>query len=563
MKTVRIGTRTSELALWQTRQVVNLLESEGYSTEIVPITSSGDRSMGGDLSTSVGQFIHALDKELVNGTIDLAVHSSKDVPVDTHPQLTNLAYLKRGTTADVLLFNRTSDETSLSGLLQSDATTAVNDAFARFLRGSTVGTVSGRRQSFMLSQRPDLVPLAVRGRVETRLSRLKEGRVDGLILAEVGLQRLHDSGVLAPWMLDLGAYRLDESQWPTAPGQGAISVHCRIDEATQFAPLRALLNDKPTEKDVCEERRLLRDVGGGCLYPAGILVSGQNLTLKIAPQEWRAVFCQGRAFPLTHFAGLVEDAVFALPEIPESASVNLDETRKIVSTLNSDRLSTVLQNRGIPVLNQPVVQLKPQPDAWPQDFLPSSSQRSQWPYLVLTSPFAARCAVEVAKTNQDIQRIQWLAIGEGTARACFRQGVTVSMSAQARNSEALAAFIIEKIPLDIPLLIPRSNLAPAFLVDALTSHGYDVTSWEGYQNQPLSIDSAPVDQQDVLLVSSPSSAEAWVENGLPVPESILCMGAATKERLTGLPEFSKSTIEVLQGPTADFIAAWWDDRMRP
>ena len=66
MKTVRIGTRTSELALWQTRQVVNLLESEGYSTEIVPITSSGDRSMGGDLSTSVGQFIHALDQELVN-----------------------------------------------------------------------------------------------------------------------------------------------------------------------------------------------------------------------------------------------------------------------------------------------------------------------------------------------------------------------------------------------------------------------------------------------------------------------------------------------------------------
>ena len=88
---------------------------------------------------------------------------------------------------------------------------------------------------------------------------------------------------------------------------------------------------------------------------------------------------------------------------------------RIISTLNSDRISSVLNQSNIPMKNLPVVELIPNFESWPKDFL-SPSPLKRWPYLILTSPFAAKCAIQISKQNQDIERIQWVAIGEGTAR---------------------------------------------------------------------------------------------------------------------------------------------------
>ena len=143
-----------------------------------------------------------------------------------------------------------------------------------------VGTVSGRRQSFMLSKRPDIIPIAVRGQVETRLKRLNEGRVDAIILAEVGLQRLNQVGALEPWALAMKAMRISDTDWPTAPGQGAISIHCRKEDVDNFASLRSVLNHPSTEQDVNNERKILQEIGGGCLYPAGIKISEGNVLPK-------------------------------------------------------------------------------------------------------------------------------------------------------------------------------------------------------------------------------------------------------------------------------------------
>ena len=92
----------------------------------------------------------------------------------------------------------------------------------RFDRGATFGTVSGRRQSFLLSQRPDIIPLAVRGHVETRIARLMQGRVDAIVLAETGLARLNSIGVLDDVKADISAFRIDPNDWPTAPGQARL-----------------------------------------------------------------------------------------------------------------------------------------------------------------------------------------------------------------------------------------------------------------------------------------------------------------------------------------------------
>jgi len=556
---LRIGTRTSTLAMWQATCVEAIINNMGVETEIVGINSSGDKSLGGDLASSVGQFIHAVDAELLSGSIDIAVHSSKDVPVTISDELTNLAYLERGYTNDVIIFRDSNGYHNLSDLLANRDESTINQALAVVPRSGMVGTVSGRRQSFVLSKRPDIIPIAVRGQVETRLKRLKEGRVDAIILAEVGLQRLHQVGALEPWVLSMGAMRINDVDWPTAPGQGAISVHCRMGDLDNFADLRAALNHQPTESDVINERKILSAIGGGCLYPAGIKVAGDTVAAQISPKNWREIFCQGLPYDSQRYTGSLSDYQPVLPTSSIEPRELNSSGPKIISTLNSDRLARILQNNSINVINQPVIELVAKPEKWPTSFLNDNTPRANWPYLVLTSPFAAKCAVEVAEHNPDLKRIQWLAIGEGTARACFMRGVTVSICAQARNSVELVDYINRMISRDITLMIPRSDVASSDLVDQLNSLGFTTKSWIGYENRTKQIPAMPVSDDDVLLLSSPSSARAWVENSLPIPKNILCMGKSSLAEIDSLGYFADSTVEILQGPTSEFVAKWWKE----
>ena len=559
MTKLRIGTRTSTLAMWQANRVEAIINNMGIETEIVGINSSGDKSLGGDLASSVGQFIHAVDAELISGSIDIAVHSSKDVPVTISAELTNLAYLERGYTNDVIIFRDSNGYHNLSDLLANRDESTIDQALAVVPKSGMVGTVSGRRQSFVLSKRPDIIPIAVRGQVETRLKRLQEGRVDAIILAEVGLQRLHQVGALEPWVLSMGAMRINDIDWPTAPGQGAISVHCRTGDLDNFADLRVALNHLPTESDVINERKILSAIGGGCLYPAGIKVAGDTVAAQISPKNWREIFCQGLPYESQRYTGSLSDYQPVLPTTSIEPRELNNSGPKIISTLNSDRLARILQNNSINVINQPVIELVAKPENWPTSFLNDNTPRANWPYLVLTSPFAARCAVEVAEHNPDLKRIQWLAIGEGTARACFMRGVTVSICAQARNSVELVDYINRMISRDITLMIPRSDVASSDLVDRLNALGFSTKSWIGYENRTKQIPAMPVSDDDVLLLSSPSSARAWVENSLPIPKNILCMGKSSLAEIDSLGYFTDSTVEILQGPTSEFVAKWWKE----
>ena len=557
MKLIRIGTRTSNLAMWQANKVKEGLEEKGFDTEIVGISSMGDKSLGGDLSSSVGQFIHAVDSELLNNNIDIAVHSSKDVPVEINKQISNLAYLERGCTSDLLIFPTKEGYGNLGDLFSIDSDYSLDQVLSVIPKSGMIGTVSGRRQSFVLAQRPDIIPIAVRGQVETRLKRLKEGRIDAIILAEIGLKRLYEINALEPWILKFSAVRISEKEWPTAPGQGSISVHCRTEDIDSFQEYRDILNHPESESEIVKEREILSSLGGGCLYPAGIKVIGEKVTLQVSPMNWKQIFCKGLNFGSTRYHGLISELKIELPKQEITKSYNTNKGPKLISTLNSDRLATILQNDGIDILNQPVIELNSISDNWPSNFLDDDSPRSEWPYLVLTSPFAAKCAIEVAAKNDDLNRIQWLAIGEGTARACFMRGVTVSICAKSRNSSELTDFIKRKVSTDTSLMIPRSDVASKEFINGLKELGFQVNSWIGYENKSITINSIEMDADDVLLLSSPSSARSWVENALPIPKNILCMGKASQEEIDSLDYFSKSTVEILQGPTAEFVSKWW------
>ncbi|MDR7523101.1 MAG: hydroxymethylbilane synthase [Armatimonadota bacterium] len=252
---VRVGTRGSALALAQTVQVTSLLARMGLTCEVVPIRTLGDRHPDRPAaSLGVGAFVKDLEAALLEGRIDLAVHSAKDLPGGTSCDLVLAAFLPRQDPRDALV---TRDGRGLAALPP----------------GALVGTDSPRRRAFLLAARPDLGVRGIRGNVDTRLRKLSAGEVDALVLAAAGLARLGQAGRVAEV--------LDPAVMLPAVGQGAVVVQTRADAAALREHLAAV-DHAPTRAAVAAERAFLAALGGGCQRPIAALatVSGPRLRLE-------------------------------------------------------------------------------------------------------------------------------------------------------------------------------------------------------------------------------------------------------------------------------------------
>jgi len=243
---LRIATRGSALALEQARRVKQGL---CRPAEILVVKTSGDihRDVPLGQQQGVGFFTKEIERALLEGRADLAVHSLKDLPVDLAPGLELAAVLERDETGDVLLVHPEVHR---------------HDLPFPVAPGARVGASSMRRQALLAACRPDLQPVAIRGNVPTRLRKCRQHEVDCLVLSRAGLVRLG----LDP--TPLLAYDLNPEQWPGAAGQGVIAVECRAgdDDARRAA---AGLDHGPTRSCVATERALLRAYGAGCHAPFG------------------------------------------------------------------------------------------------------------------------------------------------------------------------------------------------------------------------------------------------------------------------------------------------------
>lgn len=257
--TLRLGTRASRLAMVQAREAAALMaRTPGIgSVEMVEIRTRGDaiseRRPAGHLVVGDGQFTGELERALLEGRIDVAVHSLKDLPTAGNPALRLGAILERADPRDCLLSRHPG---GLEGL-----------PF-----GAGIGTSSVRRAAQLAAARLDLVARLIRGNVDTRLRRLEAGEYDALLLAAAGLDRL-------------GIQVRDTDRLPLevmlpAPGQGALALQVRAEDVSLVAPL----DHRPTRLAVQAERSLLRALGGGCLAPLGALaeVAGGQIRLRAA-----------------------------------------------------------------------------------------------------------------------------------------------------------------------------------------------------------------------------------------------------------------------------------------
>jgi hydroxymethylbilane synthase len=247
---LRVGTRGSALALVQARWVADRLED----AELVEITTSGDRARGvGDKS----RWVDAIEAALVAGEIDLAVHSAKDVPGELAEGCALVATPPRGNPWDVLVAGDTARGPCD---LHVGAATEGRDPFEGLRDGARVGTTSLRRRAQLLSVRPDLEVVELRGNVDTRLRKLGAGEVDAVVLAAAGLERL---GV---------AQAVEELPFVPAPGQGTLALEARADDERVRAAV-ASVHDPTTFAHLAAERAAVRVLEASCHTPVGIHAS--------------------------------------------------------------------------------------------------------------------------------------------------------------------------------------------------------------------------------------------------------------------------------------------------
>jgi hydroxymethylbilane synthase len=254
MRRLRIGTRGSELALAQADHVAGRLRELGHETEMVKMTTSGDR-IRGPLSAQGGQalWVQEIEAALLAGTIDLAVHSAKDLPSELPDGLTIGAYPQREDPRDVFVG-------------------APGRRFASLPPGARVGTGSLRRVALLRGLRPELEPVPIRGNVPTRLRKIDSMQLDGVIVAAAGLLRLGlEDQILDP---------LDPDRFLPAGGQGALAVEVSIDDE-EVGEIVAQLDDPTVAARVRAERAFLFELRAGCRTAVGVHASFHGVRLRV------------------------------------------------------------------------------------------------------------------------------------------------------------------------------------------------------------------------------------------------------------------------------------------
>ena len=271
MKPIILGTRGSPLALAQTRQVMSDLKKAwpGRNFEIHVVKTEGDllseRAETEPVKLGKGLFTAELERSLLEGKIDLAVHSLKDLPTTMAEGLMLAAVTKRGEARDVLI-TRGAD---LAPVPQSSFVTASGSLRRVMLGpelsyGAIIATGSPRREAQLKHVRSDIVTVPIRGNIETRLRKLRENQEwAGIVLAQAGLDRLK------PDVNGLTLTKMPFSQMLPAPGQGALGLQTRTENSADVRGLVRALHDLPTAAAVAAERMFLEALGGGCGEPIG------------------------------------------------------------------------------------------------------------------------------------------------------------------------------------------------------------------------------------------------------------------------------------------------------
>jgi hydroxymethylbilane synthase len=479
-----IGTRASKLALVQANIVLDALVALGIGARIVQITTDGD-VRAPDTAWGEGAFVTAIETALIDGSIDVAIHSAKDVPTDEDPRLTIAAYLSREDARDTLVV-----------AAGNAAAVAGGADLASLPRGARVGTDSPRRSAFLLAHRPDLRVHPIHGNVDTRLRRLDSGETDALVLAAAGLNRLGLEG-------RIGSH-FEADVLPPAPGQGALAVQTRSDDV-RVRELVGRLDHAPTRRAVELERAILARSGGGCRAPLGALAVADGEGMSVTAGYARAgggisivTTLRGadRAAGVGHEVALAASIVDELAGRATAAALASESPRVLVTRAAEQSAATALAlvDRGLAPCLVPCIALAFESGEAIDvavrgivdlDWVVFTSSNAVW---AITAA-ADRLGVDLA-ARPETSGPRWVAIGPATAAAMRQAGLTVDFQPPHADAGSLARSL--PIGPGSRILLPRGDLADSGLPEALAARGALVTTVIAYRTEEAPEASIPL-----------------------------------------------------------------------
>ncbi len=510
---VRLGTRSSRLAVWQTEFVEDRLRAArpGLDLEVVHISTHGDENQDRPLPEIGGKglFTERIEEALRARQIDAAVHSLKDLPVDDSPGLTIAAVLAREEPRDVVVSR---DGRGLAALPA----------------GAVVGTSSTRREAQLRTLRPDLTVKPIRGNVETRIAKVERGDYDATVMAGAGLARLGLSGKVSEW--------IPVDRFLPAPGQGALAVQCRAGDGDMLE-LLGLINDERLRRETDAEREFLRCLGGGCAVPVAAFAraDGQG-SLRLAG---RVVSRDGRRD--VRVEGEDSDPRALARRLAEEARASgadailkpLSGKRVLVTRPRaqaSDLLDLLCDRGAFPVL-LPLIRIEPAADPGRVRAAVSALSPDDW--IVFTSANA------VTHFYAFVDRVdqKTAAVGPATAEALRARGVAPAFVPAEHTGAALARGLEEKEAGSIPsrrILFPCAVDHNEDAARVLRGAGAAVEELPVYRTvaeAPGAEELAALnDGVDAVVFLSGSAVRAFRDLRLNVSKAVVaCIGPSTAE----------------------------------
>lgn len=287
MKKITIGSRGSDLALWQANHIKKQLENLGAEVAVSIIKTQGDaiQHLSFDKMEGKGFFTKELETALLDGSIDLAVHSHKDLETNFPAGLTIAAVSERENPSDLLLINKNSVDGAQKWSLK---------------KGAIVGTSSARRKSQLVTHRPDVEIKDLRGNVPTRIQKLAGGGYDAILLAKAGIDRLKIN------LSDFHVVILDPKEFVPAPAQGVLGLQIREND-TELMEILSKLNHPEVQKHISVERKVLNLLQGGCQLPLGVYCSDHENVYVSFGRNWEegAIHIHYETEDLEHIAEII------------------------------------------------------------------------------------------------------------------------------------------------------------------------------------------------------------------------------------------------------------------
>ena len=497
MKKVIIGTRGSDLALWQANYTKDRLAGIGIEAELKIIKTQGDKILNLRLDKLEGKgfFTKELEEELINGTIDIAVHSHKDLPTTNPPGLIIAAVPEREDPAELLLILKDCVDVSHKLSLK---------------KGAMVGTSSNRRKAQLLALRPDLNIEDLRGNVPTRIQKLRDEDYDAIVLARAGVNRLN---------LDLSEFHvevIDPTEIVPAPAQGALAIQIRENDTELFNELQKI-NDPETVETIAVERKVLNLFEGGCHMPLGCFCRKEDGEFEV----WTSKAETDEDFPDRLFLRAASTEGLAEQIVAKYAADRKMPTKVFISREVGENsyFRKALEKQNIEIDGRSLIRTFPIVNVLDDFFL----KNADWVF------FSSRNGVEYFfKLNPVLpKKVKFGVVGRGSEDSLRKFGHLADFVGEGGEIEEVAQDFAKTAD-GQTVVFPRAQDSLLTMQKFLTPETkvIDLPIYETVMEENVDGSSA-----DVLIFTSPSNVDAYfVENLLEPEQKVIAIGNSTGKK---------------------------------